>query len=58
MSKEFEEAVMKRFDSLETCLTQLQCKIEMESSILKKSNELIYKTNKENERRLKSIEDI
>lgn len=62
MSEELEEAVIKRLDNLDNKMNEmksaLEYEIKMKFSILNKSNELIYKINKQNEEKLKSIENI
>ena len=54
MSQEFEESVIKRLDNLDNKMNEIKIKL----LILNKSNELIYKINKKNEEKIKSIDRI
>lgn len=58
----FEEAVIKRLDNLDNKMNEMESTLEYEIkikfSILNKSNELIYKINKQNEEKLKYLENI
>lgn len=62
MSEGFEEAIIKRLDNLDNRMSEiksiLEYEIKMKFLILDKSNELIYKINKQNEEELKFIANI
>lgn len=58
----FEEAVIKSLENLDNKMNEIESTLEyevkMKFSILNKSNELIYRINKQNEERLKYLENI